>query len=356
MTMKPALKPALFTAALLAASCATAQASTSSTSINLSSYTVSGIYSLDSLNGTSGGISGLEASAVTFAKDRLDPFTGELGTLFFVGDEGTGVVEISRTGQTLGYMNFDWTGTGSSKHDTEGLAYLGNNVLVVTEERLFDAYQFSYVAGGTASLAANSVSIRNDADYPSPGKIGNSGLEGISYDARDGSYVIIKQESPEDILAGNLSFANGGGTASVGTLFNPNLMSLATLSDVQTLSPVDSLAGTAAADNLLVLSLGSRQLVEVTRSGDVLSAYDLSSLLNSTGGDFNALEGVTIDNEGNVYLVAEQLQGAGATPTAMSQLVVLTAPVPEPETYALMLAGLGLVGVAARRRARSKRN
>ena len=37
----------------------------------------------------------------------------------------------------------------------------------------------------------------------------------------------------------------------------------------------------------------------------------------------------------------------------MSQFVVVTAPVPEPETYALMLAGLGLVGIAARRRRRA---
>ena len=39
-------------------------------SINLGSYSVSGVYALDILNGTSGGISGLEASAVTYARDR----------------------------------------------------------------------------------------------------------------------------------------------------------------------------------------------------------------------------------------------------------------------------------------------
>lgn len=332
------MKRTLLSALLLAATCASAQAGTS---INLGDYSVAGTYGLDRLNGTNGGISGLEASAVAYARDR--------GTLFFVGDEGTGVVEISLTGATLGYMNFNWAGTGSSKNDAEGLTYLGNGVLVVGEERLQDAYRFSYVNGGTAVLANASVSISN-------ANVGNSGMEGISYDPRDGGFVTIKQVGPEDILAGTLSFAPSlGGTSTMSTLFDPTLMGLTTLSDVQTLSPVDALAGTPAADNLLVLSLGSRKLVEVNRSGEVLSSFDLSSVLNSVGGDFNAIEGVTVDEKGTIYLVAEQLQGAGETAFSQSQLIVLTAPVPEPETYAMMLAGLGLLGVASRRKSRRAR-
>ncbi|MDP1541282.1 MAG: SdiA-regulated domain-containing protein, partial [Moraxellaceae bacterium] len=138
--------------AIAAASSAQAYAANS---INLGSYAVSGIYSLDILNASSGGISGLEASAVTYARDR--------GTLFFVGDEGTGVIETSLTGQTIGYMNFDWSGTGSTKHDTEGLTYLGGGVLVSGEERLQDAYRFNYTAGGTVNLVNSFVSMSNTA-------------------------------------------------------------------------------------------------------------------------------------------------------------------------------------------------
>ncbi|MBT9522933.1 MAG: SdiA-regulated domain-containing protein, partial [Dechloromonas sp.] len=283
-------------------------------------------------NGTSGGISGLEASAVTYAQDR--------GSLFFVGDEGTGVIEISRTGQTLGYMNFNWANTGSTKHDTEGLTYLGGGVLVVGEERLYDAYRFSYAAGGTAALANSSVSISNAT-------VGNSGMEGISYDARNGgSFVTVKQEGPEDILGGTLSFASGGGVANMTQLFNPSSLGLATLSDVQTLSGVNSLVGTTAADNLLILSLGSNTLLEVTRSGVIKSSLDLAGIV-----PHNAIEGVTIDEKGVIYLVAEQEQdGSVLDSLARSRLIVLAAPVPEPETYAMLLAGLGLLGAVARRR------
>lgn len=311
------------------AACFCAQAANS---INLGNYQVAGTYALSALGGTGGGISGLEASAVTYARDR--------GTLFFVGDEGTGVVEISLTGQTLGTMAFNWANTGSTKHDTEGLTYLGNGVLVVTEERLYDAYRFNYVAGGNANLAANAVSISNAT-------VGNDGLEGISYDPRNGGFVTVKQDLPEDIKAGTLTFAgNLGGVSTMTTLFNPTQMGLSTLSDVQTLSPVDALAGTAAADNLLVLSLGSRKLIEVNRLGQTLSTFDLSNILPSNG-----IEGVTVDEKGTIYLVAEQIQDGSGPANPTSQLIVLSAsPVPEPESWAIALTGLGLLGWLARRK------
>jgi uncharacterized protein YjiK len=301
-------------------------------SINLGNYSVTGSYALDVLNGTSGGISGLEASAVAYAKDR--------GSLFFVGDEGTGVVEISLTGQTLGHMDFNWSGTGSTKHDTEGLTYMGGGKLVVSEERLYDAYSFHYVANGTAVLANSGVSISNAT-------VGNDGLEGISYDPRNGSFVTVKQDLPEDILAGSLTFAASlGGTASMTQLFNPSLLGLSTLSDVQTLSPVSFLSGTSGADNLLFLSLGSRMLVEADRSGNVLSSFDLASVV-----PHNGIEGVTVDENGVIYLVAEQEQdGSVLAADARSRLIVLSAPVPEPETYAMLLSGMGLMGWMVRRR------
>lgn len=302
----------LATTLLLGALGAQSAVQAATRSIDLSRYTLAGQYTLDTLGGM-----GLEASAVTYARDR--------GSLFFVGDEGMGVVEVSLTGQTLSSMAFSAWPAATRHNDAEGLTYLGSGVLAVAEERLQDVFRFSYVAGGTVSLAQAPWASVSDHPY------NNNGLEGISFDPRDGSFVSVKQTGPQEVRAGHLSFAQGGGSSTMAALFDPALMGLTSLSDVQTLSPVDRLAGQAAADNLLVLSLDSRRLVEVTRSGQVLSSLDLSGLTTQ------ALEGVTVDELGRIYLVAED-SGSGH-----SRLFVLSA-VPEPQTYALMLLGLVALG------------
>jgi uncharacterized protein YjiK len=312
------MKLKLLIIALSVAAAGAAQAAT--TSINLGTYQVTGSFALAPLGGL-----GLEASAVTYARDR-----GTNGTLFFVGDEGLGVVEITRTGQTIGSMAFTNWPAASTNNDAEGLTYLGSGVLVVTEERLQDAFKFTYQQGGGVALAsAPFVSIGGPA--------GNLGTEGISYDASDGKFFTVKQNSPQDVLAGTLTFETTGGVSTMSQLFDPGLLALASLSDVQTLSPVDALAGTPGADNLLILSLDSRRLVEVTRTGVVVSSLDL------TGITTQAIEGVTVDEKGLIYLIAED------SGTGNSRLIELT-PVPEPGTWALMLAGLGIMGLAVRRR------
>jgi len=292
------------------------------TSIGLQNYAISGNFTLDALGGL-----GLEASAVTYARDR--------GTLFFVGDEGIGVVEITLTGQVVGSMAFNWVGTGSTHNDAEGLTYLGNGQLVVVDERPQIAYSFSYAAGGTVSL----VNTPRASVGSTPGSVGNVGTEGISYDPASGNFFSVKQDNPMQLRGGSLSFSTAGGTSTMTTLFEgaAALFGVNNFADVQTLSPVDALTGTAAASNLLILSLESRKLLEVNLQGQVLSSFDLA------GVTAQAIEGVTVDQFGTIYLVAED------SGTGNSRLFVLSA-VPEPGSYALMALGLAYVGWRARRR------
>jgi uncharacterized protein YjiK len=292
------------------------------TSIGLQNYSLVGNYTVPALGDLT-----LELSAVTYAPDR--------GTLFVVGDEGLGVVELTLTGSVVGSMAFNWAGTGSSNNDAEGLTYLGGGRLVVVDERPQIAYSFSYAAGGSVMLAAQAQAPVGS----SPGSVGNVGTEGISWDPRNGSFVSVKQDNPMELRAGGLNFAVGGGTSTMTTLFSgaTSLFGVNNFADVQTLSPVTALAGTPAANNLLILSLDSRRLIELDRAtGTVLSSLDLAGFTQQ------AIEGLTVDALGNIYLVAED----SGTPN--SRLFVLSA-VPEPGSWALMLAGMAALGWRLRR-------
>lgn len=306
----------LFAAIALAACASGANAAVS---LNLANYQLTGNYALDTLGGM-----GLEASAVTYARDR--------NSLFVVGDEGLGVVEVSLTGQTIGSMAFNWTGTGSTNNDAEGLTYLGNGQLVVVDERPQIAYKFSYSAGGNVALN-NQAKV---AITGSTASVGNVGTEGISFDPRDGSFYSVKQDNSAQLRKSTLNFATGFGTTSTTTLFSgaSSLFGLNSLSDVQTLSSIDGLAASAAADNLLILSLDSKKLAEVSPfTGQVLSSFDLSNVTAQ------AIEGITVDHLGNIYLVAEN----NGTSSPNSRLFVLT-PTAVPVPGAVWLFGSALIG------------
>ena len=90
----------------------------------------------------------------------------------------------------------------------------------------------------------------------------------------------MKQDNPAQLRAGALNFAVGGGTSAMSTLFSgqTSLFGLNSLSDVQTLPPVTALANTAAADNLLVLSLDAKKLIESKRDGSLLGSFNLAGI------------------------------------------------------------------------------
>ena len=106
-------------------------------------------------------------------------------------------------------------------------------------------------------------------------------------------------------------------------------------------------------EGVTVLELGDRTLAFIgfERSLDsVIAIYDVTNPTAATfvdlivDADSDAVEGLTAYEFGGRYFLATANEGSGTT-----SLFSIT-PVPEPETYAMLLAGLGLIGLAARRR------
>lgn len=287
-------------AAIALVSASLAPVAAQAQALDLSRYTLTSSFALP---GTAS-----ESSAITWNWDS--------NTLFVVGDEGDFITEVARDGTVIGSMSL------SGFDDTEGLTYIGNGEFVIAEERLQDVYKLSYQSGGNASRSSlQSVSLG--------GTVGNEGIEGISFDRASGQFVTVKEKNPQGVQVGGINFANG--THTMSNLFTPNL-GVADLSDVQVLS---GFTGASFADNLLIYSQESQRLLEVTRSGQVLSSFAFTTISGIA-------EGVTIAADGTIFITDES-----------PFVYILTAPVPEPETYAMLLAGLAAVAGVARRRRRN---
>lgn len=257
-----------------------------------------------------------EASAVTYNWDT--------GTLFVLGDEGDAIVEVSAAdGSVVSTMAL----TGFA--DTEGLTYVGGGEFVIGEERLQDVYRLTYTAGGSVArsgLASASIGPT----------VGNVGIEGFSYDPRNGRFVVVKEKTPQGVYDTAITFTappvppgGPGPDINPGNLFDPGLLGVLDLSDVQVLATYGALEGTAGADELLIFSQESALLMHVTRAGAVLSTFSFAGITGDA-------EGVTIGADGTIYVCGEA-----------PAIYVLT-PVPGPSGAAM----LGLWGLCAARRRR----
>lgn len=252
-----------------------------------------------------------EASAIVYNRDR--------DSLFVVGDEGLFVAEVSKTGALIGSMTL----TGFA--DTEGLAYVGGGRFLIAEERLQTGYLFTYAAGGTltrSGLQSYQFGANN---------VGNVGLEGFTYDFASGKVWGVKEKTSQAVYEATLDLSGGGITVNTNP-FNPAGLGLLDLSDIYAIGNSAAYAGTASGDNFLIVSQESNRLLEVSRTGQIVSSLDLASY-----GHID-IEGVTMDDQGNIYLTSE------ATPSMM----VFSAPVPEPSV--VMLGGLGVLALLRRRR------
>ncbi|HEY4095426.1 MAG TPA: SdiA-regulated domain-containing protein [Baekduia sp.] len=276
------------------------------TGIDLSTYVRVGRYDLPEPTRTTppaGSLLAQEASGVAY-----DPVTQGL---YIVGDGGTSVVHVDKTGNLVDSMTL---ATGSSEQgteffDTEGITYVGNGKFVFTEERDRQVDEFTYTPNTTLTRAdVKTVKLGTT--------IGNIGLEGISNDPQTGGFILVKEKTPESIFQTGIDFdagtaTNGSASTDESTnLFDPALAGLDDFSDVFALANLTTLTGSDAT-HLLVISQESAKIENISRTGTV------SSSLRLVGDSDNPLsiadqtqEGVTMDDDGDLYVVSEAGGGA----------------------------------------------
>jgi uncharacterized protein YjiK len=237
-----------------------------------------------------------EASAVTYDWDT--------DTLFVVGDGGTSVVQVTKTGALIDSMTLAPGGSpqGTEFYDTEGISYQGGGKFVLIEERYRQANLFTYVAGKTLQRAdVQTVKLGTT--------IGNIGLEGVTWDPESGQYIFIKEKDPRGIFQTGIDWAAGTATNGSPTtdesvnLFDPALVSTIDFSDVFALSNLPSLMGDPTYDQLLIISQESGQVVQVDRAGGVKHTMTIVADPSDTiSVPDMTMEGVTMDRAGILYV------------------------------------------------------
>jgi uncharacterized protein YjiK len=237
-----------------------------------------------------------EVSAVTYNWDT--------DTLFVVGDGGTSVVQVSKTVALIDSMTLA-TGAspqGTEFYDPEGLTYVGGGQFVLAEERDRQVVLFTYAPGAILTRAqTKTVKLGTFVD--------NIGTEGLTYDPLTGGFVVLKEIDPQGVFQTDIDFATGtatnGSPSTVNSvnLFDPALTGLADVADIYALSNLPSLS---TSENLLILSQESARIVNIDRSGNIANSL---TIVSDPGNPLSAAaqqhEGLTMDFNGNLYVVSE---------------------------------------------------
>jgi len=151
--------------------------------------------------------------------------------------------------------------------------------------------------------------------------------------------ILVSAASDATVSANNSAILNASGTA--------GMQPYMTAANGDT---TNSTQGSAAAGANMLDSGDATNVNFVTGLGDNVKAY---LPFNITGADESALSFyalTTTSATGTAAGTVVKYSGAWSFDAATNSLIYQTAPVPEPETYAMLLAGLGLMGAVARRR------
>lgn len=203
-------------------------------------------------------------------------------TLFSVMGKNPFLVELTLQGDVLRKMPLNgW-------NNPEGVTVMENGLMAVVDERQHSLTIVKVDASTTAL---------NKADFPSydlgPSKDQNKAFEGVTWDKRNQQFVLGEERPPA-----LFTWKSDGSQTLVGDkqkLANTKL-------DMRNLS---ALAIDPRTGHLLALSAESHLLLELDEKGEPVSFMTLLGGFNGLKNTISRAEGVTLDENGNLYMVSE---------------------------------------------------
>ncbi|MHB0807616.1 SdiA-regulated domain-containing protein [Stutzerimonas nitrititolerans] len=179
--------------------------------------------------------------------------------------------------------------------DVEGVTYLGDDLLVLAEERKQSLVIVPVPDRPGELLREDYASISLTL-----GEADNAGFEGVGYDRRGDRLFVVKEHSPRKL------YEIQGIKASFNGQMNLNVIDrTAWIADIDMASDLSSVHFDERTGHLVLLSDEAKMLLELDAQGELVSFRSLWSGFAGLNDSVPQAEGVTFDARGDLYLVSE---------------------------------------------------
>ncbi|MDE3738891.1 SdiA-regulated domain-containing protein [Pseudomonas resinovorans] len=179
--------------------------------------------------------------------------------------------------------------------DPEGLAYMGNDLVVIADERKHRLVFFELPAtpGPIHMDSAQSLTLDILAG-------GNKGFEGVAYDPEHDRLYVAKERDPRQL------YAISGVKGSLAGKLQLEVKDLTEWVDRFVFSTdISSLDFDRRTGHLLVLSDESKLMIELSPEGRVISYRSLLGSSDDLEKTAPQPEGITLDDDGELFVVSE---------------------------------------------------
>ncbi len=218
------------------------------------------------------------ASGVTYDHER--------GSLWIVVDKPQSLYELDLQFNILRHVEIQ------DFKDTEAIAYAGGGTFIFTDERE-KTVAIAEITDQTKKLERNllrqlTVNLT---------KRDNKGLEGVTIDPATNTIYIVRERDPMKLVKIE------------GFMKNENRINVEDVKEIDVndmhLDDLSGLHFDTNTNHLLILSHESKLLVEVDLDGNMMSYMELERGFNNLDSSIPQAEGVTMDADGNIYIVSE---------------------------------------------------
>ncbi|MCQ4295635.1 SdiA-regulated domain-containing protein [Pseudomonas stutzeri] len=233
----------------------------------------------------------IDALPVTSVKDNLSGLTYDerRDHLWAVVNNPEELLALGRDGSFIARYPLQ------GFEDVEGVTYLGEDLLVLTEERKQSlvVVQVPRVAGPLRRAEARSITLAlADAE--------NAGFEGVGYDRAGDRLFVVKEHSPRKLYE-----IQGIRRSLAGDMDIKIIDREAWIEKLDMASDLSSVHFDEQTGHLMLLSDEAKMMLELDAKGELVSFRSLWSGFAGLERSVPQPEGMTFDAQGNLYLVSE---------------------------------------------------